>query len=298
MKINLTKIIALVIILILSGNLYAQSVSDIGKLMVKNDSTTQKFIYEATTKSGNILLGEITKVTADSIQFSTNELGVINLGLNQIKSINIYDSVRKEGERYMVGANHYLVAPISPYGLEKGEVNLQNSEIFLLSAWYGISKYFTIGGGFSVLPTIELSDQLFYLIPKFNYPITPLLNVSVQYTQLFLSETGNNSLLSFSTAFGKIDKHISFGYTTPLFADGDEVAFDAALLSIGGTYRLGNKFALLLDINLPTQDADVGIYGFGTRYIGNSSSFDFGFITNSEIEGVPLPWFNYTLRLN
>lgn len=276
----------------------AQSKLDLDEVKVKNDSTTEVFLYQITTVSGNQIIGEILQTTSDSLTVSSTDLGVIKLGLKQIESIEIQDSKQKFGRRKMVGVNHYLIAPSTPYGLDKGEINLQNSEIFLMSAWFGLNDYFTLGGGFSIVPFIEFSDQLFYIVPKFNYPIAPKINASVQYTQFLTSGIDNTSLLSFSVAFGESDKHLSFGYTTPVFADGEDVAFDAALYNVGAVLRAGNKFAFLLDFNFPSVSTDDGLYGFGGRYIGKSSSFDFGFLTVRDQEGgFPFPWFNYTIRL-
>lgn len=287
----------LICALFLTNIAQAQQNIDLKNVKVRSDSTDEIFLYQIVTKSGSTIIGEIQQVQSNSITVLTKDLGTVNLALSQIDSIDVYDAKNNPAKRYMVGATHYLIAPTTPYGLEKGEINLQNSEIFLMSAWLGISKYFTLGGGFSVIPGISFGDQLFYLVPKVSIPVTPNINLSAQYTQILLSEIDNTSLLSFSAAFGKRDRHVSIGYTTPLFADGDDVAFDAALINIGGVYRAGNKFAFLVDINLPSVDTDIGIYGFGARYIGRSSSFDFGFLTNSEIQGIPFPWFNYTLRL-
>ncbi|MEO9964287.1 MAG: hypothetical protein ABJF11_00770 [Reichenbachiella sp.] len=276
----------------------AQTRIDPDKVKIKNDSTTEKFLYKVVTKSGNKIIGEVVKVSSDSLTLSNADLGQMDFPLSNVSTFTVYNPMEEnDGERYMVGANHYLIAPSTPYGLEKGEINLQNSEIFLMSAWFGLNKYFSVGGGLSILPGVEFNNQLFYLIPKFNFPVTPKINVSVQYAQIFHQDIDNTSLMSFSAAYGSRDRHISFGYTTPVFADGDDIAFEAALYNIGAVYRTGNKFALLLDINIPSVDSDVGIYGLGARYIGRSSSFDFGFLSNSEIEGFPFPWFNYTIRL-
>lgn len=276
---------------------FAQTDVDIKDVKVKNDSTTEVFLYRITTMSGNNIVGEILKTTADSVTVSSSDIGVVKLSLKQIDTIEIYDAKKDSSRRKMVGVNHYLIAPSTPYGLDKGEINLQNSEIFLMSAWFGLSDNFTLGGGFSIIPFVDFSDQLFYIVPKFNFPITPKLNASIQYTQFISSGIDNTSLLSFSAAFGESDKHVSFGYTTPVFADGEDVAFEAALYNIGAVLRTGNKFAFLLDFNIPSVSTDDGLYGFGGRYIGRSSSFDFGFLTVSGSDGFPFPWFNYTLRL-
>jgi hypothetical protein len=241
------------------------------------------------------LIGEVVKISSSKVSVFTKDLGQVDLFMANVVSIVRYDpelEIIDLGERKMVGVNHYLIAPSTPYGLEKGQFNLQNSEIFLVSAWYGIAENFSLGGGFSLVPGITLAEQVFAIVPKFHIEVAPKVNLSAQYAYIFQPD-GGISLLSFSAGFGRVDNHISIGYTTPLSDDLEE-----SLVNIGGVFRTGNKFAMLLDINIPAGEAELAVFGVGGRFIGVTSSFDFGFLMASEGEGgVPFPWFNYTIRL-
>lgn len=294
------SLITLATFALFSFSAMGQDGIDWKSIKIKNDSSDQSYYYQIETKGGNIVVGEIIKITSTSISILANELGVLDFELANIKRINLYDATNPIGtqRRKMVGVNHYLIAPSSPYSLDKGEINFQNSEIFIVSGWYGVTKNFTIGAGMSIVPGIPFSDQLYFITPKLSAELAPKITASIQYAQVFAPGISNTSLLSGSIGFGRSDKNFSIGYSTPLSVDGDGTAFEAALLTFGSVFRVGNKFALLMDINIPTFDSDFGLIGFGGRFIGHTSSFDFGFVSFAGQEtGFPFPWFNYTLRL-
>lgn len=267
-------------------SLFAQSNVDWASLKFSNDSTFQKHQYQIKTNDENTIYGELLKLKNDQLIIRTNELGELSLDLSNIYSIIPHGDISKPPEMKMTGRNHYLLSP-SPYGLDKAEFNFQNSEIFFLSGWYGITDNFTLGGGFTLLPGTKFDDQFFYLLPKFSIDLAPNIKASVQYTQLFYNGETEASLITLTTGFGSSDKHISIGYSTSLQYG------EANAINLGGVLRVQKKFALITDSYFFQGDLESNIIGLGGRIIGASSSFDLGFLTS---EGVSFPWFNYTVR--
>ncbi len=270
---------------------FSQNKIDWTNLKFKNDSTGQNVEYKITIEDGTTIYGILQRLTSEQLFIETNELGILALDIDRIKSINPRDSESNEIEtdRPMVGVNHYLIAP-SPYSLEQDEFNLQFSEIFLFSSWYGISDNFTLGGGFTLIPAIDFSDQLFYLIPKVSFDLSPGIRASAQLTHL-IAEGESTSLLSITTGFGKPDSHFSIGYTTSL---SDNVG---GAINSGIVLRATKKLGFLFDGYFFTDESDENLIGFGLRFIGRSSSFDFGFLSVPGSGVGSVPWINYTIRL-
>jgi len=294
----LKSIIIVLFLCLFSDCLFAQTNIDWSQVKFKNDSVEATHIYRVSTLSGNVIVGELIKIKGDKLFVDAGDLGIIQVDLAKLATIQPKDKSEKPTQTRMVGGNHYLITP-STYGLEKGEVNLQNSEIFFLSAHYGITDNFTLSGGFSIIPGVPFGDQLFYLIPKFNFALAPKVRMSVQYTQIFQSDIDNTGLLSTGISYGSIEKHIMLGYTLPVFVAGEGNDITNGGLNIGGIMPIRRKVSLMLDSLFPIgENASGGLVGPGIRVKGKSSAFDFGFlIPTIGPEGFPLPWFNYTLRL-
>lgn len=270
---------------IINISLQAQNNIDWASLKFSNDSLAQKYIYQIKTNDGSKLFGELVRLRNTTLTVRTIEFGEVNIDIKNLESIIDQEHSEALINNTTVGRNHYLISP-SPYGLDKGEFNFQNSEIFLLSGWYGITDNFTLGGGFSAFPGTSFDDQVFYIIPKISLNLAPKVTTSIQYTQLFVQGITELSLLSFSTGFGNADKHFSIGYSTSL-------QFGSAnAINLGGAYKVGRKFAFIADSYF-FGDAEASMIGLGGRIIGASSSFDFGFLT---VEEVSIPWLNYTVR--
>lgn len=276
------------LILALSSIAISQSKMDWSDLKFKNDSTEQSQEYQITLTDGTIMYGQLQRLTSNVLYVDTGEFGVLSFAIEKIQSIHLRGEDPQKFDRDMVGVNHYLIAP-SPFSLEQNEFNLQLSEIFFLSGWFGITDNFTIGGGFTLFPGIDLKEQLFYIIPKVSVDLAPGITASAQLTQVHLDGEGT-SLLSVTTGFGKPDSHISFGYSTSL---SDNVG---GAINIGTILRLTNKFGILGDGYFFTTESDANLFAFGGRFIGKSSSFDFGFVGVPDSEIGAIPWFNYTVR--
>ena len=225
-----TLLLLLLTLLFFTGN--AQQNVDWNQIKFKNDSTEQSQVYHIKTADGNTVVGEIVRLDATHLFVETSDLGTIQILRDRIETISINGEETAKKYNRMVGANHYLITP-SPYGLEKNEVNLQISEIFLFSSWFGLSDNFTIGGGFTMFPGIDFSDQLFYIIPKLSFELGPKVHSAVQVTRFSAGGEGV-TLLSATTGFGEPDKHISIGYTTVLDEDGVGSAINGGLILRAG----------------------------------------------------------------
>ncbi len=117
---------------------------------------------------GNVLNGRIIERKANVLVFKTDNLGVIDIPTNNIKKITeINEANMKNGEYWFPNPNssRYFFGP-SGISLKKGEGYYQNIYLAYNSVSYGLTDYFTIGGGV-FLPVAA------FITPKVSFNITP-----------------------------------------------------------------------------------------------------------------------------
>ncbi len=119
------------------------------------------------TLDGSVSFGRIVQVGADSIAFRTR-FGRVSIPVSDIRDVRDVSarSVRN-GEYWYPNPNgsRLLFAPTGR-ALKKGQGYVADHFLLFPSMTLGLSDRITIGGGVSVIPGIDMTDQLFYFTPK------------------------------------------------------------------------------------------------------------------------------------
>lgn len=260
-------------------------------------------------KTGSVLVGKILDHDDESISFKSHDLGQITVLKSTIQNI-ILENIDADAEiagmtneprpkRDMIGKQHYLINSTA-YNVDKGEFNLRFTEIFLVSATYGINKYLSVAAGMTFIPGVEIPEQVYYIKPKLTVPINPLITASAHVMPIWIADN-QGTLFNGTFSFGTEEKNLSIGYTSSFQAP------EAILLNLSGVLRIGKRLALVTDNIFPlgeNVDADLeySFYSIGTRFLGYHGSFDFGFLaipafyTESDIVAIPIPIVSYTHR--
>ncbi len=292
-------IAALLIITCLSHSSIAQerySIADLEKIAF-TDST----IFKIELTDHSVIVGKLIRNRSDHFVILTENFGSVVVRKNKISSIEVLQGKPKQnqaddsrGYPYMVGGYRNLISS-NGFNLEKGEANIQFTELFFVSGAYGITNNISITGGMSFVPGLEFSEQVFFVLPKFSVEIVNKWNASAYVFPLF-NDGGTITLYGIANSYGSRDKNITLGYTGSF----DET--EIGLMNFSATYRTGRKFALLTNNMIPIGssvefDLNTTLLSVGGRLIGENGSFDFGFVFVPEAEGFPLPLASYTLRL-
>jgi hypothetical protein len=134
------------------------------------DSTS---VWVVETTDGNEFTGTILFEDSAGIILTTAIYGELHINSSHIKKRKEIPSDHLVGGEYWFGNPHatrYFFGP-NVYGLQKGEGYYQNTWIFLNQVNYGISDYFSLGGGVMPLFLIAGSPSPVWLTPKLSFPL-------------------------------------------------------------------------------------------------------------------------------
>ncbi|MDX2135244.1 MAG: hypothetical protein SFV52_10665 [Saprospiraceae bacterium] len=249
---------------------------------------------------GNEMVGQLVRQDAQTLTLRTKDYGDVILRKDQIKSISEGDSRRLVDGVYWqdnVYATRYLFGP-SAYNLRKGEGYYQNTWIFINQFSVGVTNHFTIGAGLIPLFFFAGTPSPVWITPKVSLPIqSEIFNASLGAlagTVVGEEESGFGVLYG-NTTFGPRDRNLTLGLGYG-FAGG-ELA-DVPTVTIGGTYRVGPKLALLTEnYFLDAGDSNYFLGSFGLRFILRDVAIDGALIIPTETGGSLffIPWLGLTV---
>ena len=192
----------------------------------------------------------------------------------------------------------------SPTGrpLRKGEGYFSDFELLFPGVAFGLTDHLSIAGGMSVIPTIGLDEQAFYVAPKLGFQLSD--RVAVAAGALYGAgpdDEVDDFGLAFGVAtFGRPDKSLSLGVGVAAadLADGVD---PAAILMIGGAVTVSPRIALVSENWLFLHDDfELGEQpiGLAVRFLGDRLSADVGFVTVPAAldEGGIIPWVSVSYR--
>ncbi|MCK5782287.1 MAG: hypothetical protein KAH10_06830 [Flavobacteriales bacterium] len=275
---NLFKTIILSFILSLSyttvfGQIDVDSISKIENSVIK-------------MIDGDKYVGQIIRRDSTSILLKTSNADMI-IPTSSIKNIKRYDYFGK----YKFPNLHdtrYFFAP-SAIPIKKGSGYYQNIEVVLNFVNYGVTNYFSIGGGFEFITLFSGEVPIIFLTPKVGFKISEKFHAGAGV--LFGTKFANGSmgLPYLITTFGSSESNISIGGGVSISGE----TFGLPVILFSGTARVSNYIALLTE-NYILVDNDnpyyIGIQGI--RVISKENAFDIGLMVLPEI-GFPIPFVGY-----
>jgi hypothetical protein len=238
---------ALIIIACVIAGIANSASAYTGNLQIPPEGVTQI----VTLEDGSTLVGRITEVRADQIQFQTDQ-GEITIALAKLKSIREVVE-RKEDtaaakpadppEPFVDRAQVWFPNPnrarllIGPTArtLKAGDGYFYDLWIFSPGLAYGITDNFMISGGASVIPGAD--QQMFYIMSKPRLKSTSSVDLAVSVTAFRLwSETFYFGLgnLTYGSDNNSLTCALGIAFTN------DQVA-DKPAAMVGGEYRLGRR---------------------------------------------------------
>jgi hypothetical protein len=232
-------------------------------------------------RDGSSIVGRVTDVGTDSVRFAAGggTLSIARLDIVEVREV-AKTSMRK-GEVWPANPNATRLL-FSPTGrmLNKGEGYFNDTYLFLMSVQGGFSSRFNLGGGMSVLPLDDFTDNALFITPKIGVIATPKFNMAVGGLAGFvggLVDEGVNSsfgvLYAVGTA-GSPDNSLTFG--TGLAYAGGQFA-DRPVVLLGGESRLGRRVSFITENYLiPNEDVN-SLISYGLRFFGEKLSVDLAF---------------------
>lgn len=241
--------------------------------------TTKTFSIETT--DGNTYIGRIIAQTPQQITLRTNRLGDLQLDrrdIRKVKELQISQMVDGEywhespiSSRYFFGANGY--------GPRKGEGYFTNIWVFYNQVVYGLTDAFSVGVGTAPLFLFNGAPTPIWLTPRLSLPIDKdnvQLGLGGYFGTVLIEDIGLYGMLHGQLTIGSRDRNfnigLGYGYA------GNDWA-NTPLISFGGIYRTGKKFALMTDnYFLDIGDEDLLLIAIGGRFISNNIAVDAGLV--------------------
>ncbi len=200
--------------------------------------------------------------------------------------------------------NRYMYAP-SGFTLGKGHGYVSQKELLLTEAAYGITDFWDIQAGTSLITLAIPGGAVGVLGTKLAVPITPTLRVGGGAQGLFAADLALAAVFG-TVTLGTEDRHVSFNAGTTVLTNGEEVRMSpGGILIVSGNYRVGPRVALLSEnwIFVGSQFTPTGepvwlVPAFAVRLFGPSFATDLGLVplivANSGIPVIPIPWVGFT----
>lgn len=245
---------------------------------VATDSTEIQVIR---LRDGSSIVGRVTAATDDSVRFVT-AVGTLSIPREYIVGLREVEraSVRR-GEVWPTNPNatRLLFAPTGRM-LAQGEGYFNDTYLLFLSVQGGITSRFTLGGGLSVIPFDDFSDNVLFVTPKLGLVSSPRLNLAVGGLAGFaggLADEGENATFGVLYAVGTVgsqDASLTFG--TGLAYAGGEFA-DTPVAMLGADVRLSRRMSFITENYLLPSDDVNSIISYGLRFFGEKLSVDLAF---------------------
>ena len=230
---------------------------------------------------GSSIVGRVTEVGADTVRFTTayGALSIARADIVELREVEKTEMRRGEVWPVNPNATRLLFAPTGRM-LGKGEGYFNDTYLFLLSAHGGLTSRFTLGGGLSVLPLDDFSDNALFIMPKIGVVATPKFNLAVGALAGIVGaavddgEDGSFGVLYAVGTAGSPDASVTFG--TGLAYAGGEFA-DRPVAMLGAETRLGRRVAFVTENYLVPNEDVSSVLSYGLRFFGEKLSADLAF---------------------
>ena len=244
----------------------------------ENPDTTTVWLVE--TRDGNSFMGKIAREDTAQLLLHTEIYGPVRIPIPQIRSRTVVEqSELVEGQLWFSNphATRSFFGP-NGYGLKAGEAYYQNTWVFFNQLSYGITDYFSMGGGVMPLFLIAGSPTPVWITPKISIPLVKdKLNLGAG--TLLAWVIGEDS--GFGIGYGALtmggrDKNLTLGAGWAF--SGGEWA-DAPTLMLSGMARVSKKTYLITENYLiGLSGSSFGILSAGGRSVQKRLAVDYGLV--------------------
>ncbi|UOQ78847.1 hypothetical protein MUN84_10125 [Hymenobacter sp. 5516J-16] len=230
--------------------------------------------YSVELRSGTSFIGVLVASRPTELEFTTAELGKVVVQRNNIRQIVELSATQVQRGYESVGNGTRLFFAPTARNLRRGEGYVQNIDIFLLGANYGVTDHFSVGLLVPIIP--GFGAGLLAITPKVSIPVSEKfhLGAGVLYARAFglFSSGGGGAGVGYGVAtVGSADNNATLGLGYG-FADADE---GAPVVMLGGTTRISRRFSLLNETYIFGEDF-VGL--IGARVAASRVSGSLGFL--------------------
>ena len=285
------KIIFVFFMLIFFTQLFSTGGSEGAVSLEIPDSVQVQII---TLDDGSSFIGKIIEIGEEEIKFET-KYGVLTFSIFEITEVKLVSEDRfKNGKYWFPNPNctRLFFAPTARM-LKKGEGYFADYFIFFPTITLGITNNITLGGGFSLIPGLDLNEQILVFTPKVGITTSKKMNLAIGALVIKPPEDISTlGILYGVSTFGSLDHSFTFGLGYG-YAD-DELA-DKPMIVLGGETRTSRSVSLVTE-NWIVPKQDTPIISFGLRFFGEKLSADFALIFLTEGDIFIFPYIDFVYK--
>ena len=235
-------------------------------------------MYVMRTRDGSLFVGRLVRASVDSVYFVSSG-GPITVPRSAVLELRqIGRGAMRQGVYWAPNPNDTRLF-FAPTGrtLAKGEGYFSDTWVFFFLFAGGLTDRLTLGGGFSVLPFEDFTQNVFYITPKygivrqdrFNLAVGALVGVAgvADFNQ------GPGGIVYGVGTVGSLDASVTVG-TGFVFAQSD--VGEEPLLMLGGERRVARRVSLATE-NYLLPGTGAGLVSYGVRIFGERMSVDLAF---------------------
>jgi hypothetical protein len=267
-------------------------------LRVLSDTTRVQVLR---LSDGSVVVGRVTEVRGDSAVVRT-QVGQLTIARSAVRSIRVRPADSMRGGEYWPedpNETRHFFAPNARM-LERGNGYFCDIWLFLLCLTGGLTDRITFGGGMSVVPGIDIADNVFYLTPKIGLITGEKVQVAVGafagWSGAVTDDASSFGILYGVSTFGSADQNVSLGLGYAYF--NDEIANRPLVLG-GVKLRLSRGTAFISE-NYILPEAEGGILSFGLRFFGERLSGDVGLVRfvgkDDSDQGIGVPFLGLAVK--
>jgi hypothetical protein len=228
------------------------------------------------TRDGSVLLGRVVAESADTIRFETAG-GLLVLPRTSVLELRRIDPDDVHNGEYWTpdpNTTRLLFAPTARM-LKQGEGYFNDTYLFFLTFAGGLTDNITLGGGASVFPIPDFSDNVFYLTPKVGLYSDGDVSFATGALIGFAGhENGSGGLLYGVGTKGGPDASATLGAG---WAYGGNTVQSRPVLMLGGTRRMSRHTSFITENYFYTGDGSHALVSYGVRFFGEKLSVDLAF---------------------
>jgi len=250
-------------------------------------------------KDGSTLMGHLVSRDSTGVRFETMG-NVLTFPLARVAELTEVRAADMHGSEYWFpdpNRTRLFFAPTARM-LRQGEGYYSNTYLLLQNFAVGSSPNFTMGGGFSIVPSSDfLADNVYYITPKVGLFQNDHDAVAVGALVGFVPANDGHfgGILYGVGTHGDENASVTggLGYA---FADGDFTP--APILMFGGTNRVSRRIALVTENYGYFHNGDGGVvFSYGIRIMGEKLSADLAFWNSKDAHVFPgIPYVAFAVK--
>jgi hypothetical protein len=257
--------------------------------------------HEVRLRDGSTLIGRITSLTADSVYLALGS-GPLVVARSSVTEVRQFASSQLRGGVPWFENPHptrLLFAPTA-FALSKGERYYSNIYLFFNSFAVGVTDRFTMGAGMTLFPAPDMSDNLFYLTPKYTFAEGDNTRFAVGgFLGWFGAASdaegrGSLGILYATGSAGTVERNVTVGMGWGYL--GGDIA-DRPLVMVGFQSRVAQRLALVSENWIFPSSELAALVSFGLRFLGERIGADVALINNpSDPVTLGVPFVGLTIK--